>query len=613
MNIKFVTTAKAKRSLLSCNDCRRRKKRCDELKPNCSSCIKRDVECVYSSRSGSNTTAKVQKRASSKPTLPQAAQEMCSELQILQPPFSFSLESSHDPVTGETVTAGTADNGMEGSKQPGIPGILETSRALVSTGSSPTGVSPLFQLNLDNISLSPLLQGHNLADMSIYESLDFKPSPMTALTLDLDLLAKSIVNSYSEGDLKNSYKFGQILAVLKPLSERSSAILHCFASILLALADDDRFEQFLLESRRLCGDLKPTSLPDTPAYDDELITYIVSLTCLSMIASITGNSLFWKETFEQLYDVLRSTNLKHLISVLSSGENKNALTWVIHWFFQQDITKMIKVTNLKKIGPMFSKLEYDSLLLQDLEASCEASTENRFKFDPIFSCCYELYPVMGSINKIYDEFLIRINGPIDHYYTFIKPTLDQLTTEEEKINFLNTEAYSKYEDTRIFFHDWVQFNTSRMEDRIVNCTINTNMINHLPEVEIEQIVKFFTLFQRSILLYLKIKLKELSAPTYEIKQLLLHMFKSLRELSGTSLNDYLLFPLLIVGASVYEYRDKLMVKSIYLHMSKTTKFKRNLNQIWKIIMDFWDINHNGVTFYMWQNAINKLDWNICIV
>lgn len=582
MNIKFVSSTKVKRSLLSCNDCRRRKKRCDELKPKCSSCAKRAVDCIYTQKLGSNgvkkPTTKKQKSIS------HVSPSIKEELEIVQTQFN----------------------------------TLVTSR-----GSSPLSLSPLFQLNLDNISISPFLNHQNLSDLPMYEPLDFKLSPVAGLTMDLSLLAQSIINSYCDDELKTSYKFGQILTILKALSDKSQAILFSFASILLAINNDDRFEQFLLEAKELSIRLKlEIDSQDHQTNNDDLINYIVTLTCLSMIASVTGDSAFWKETFEQLYAVLRNSNIKHIMSILSNEDNKNALMWVVHWFFQQDITKMIKVTNLKKIGPVFSKFEYQNLLIDapnpatpNRETPDHESllTEEQFRIDPIFSCCYDLYIVLGSINKIYDEFLIRINGPIDHYYKFIKPTLDQLVTEDDKIEFLNTDAYSKYEDSRILFHDWVQFNTSRLEDIIVNCTINTSNINHMPDIEIEQIIKFFTLFQRTILLYLKIKLKELCAPTYEIKQLLLHMFKTLRELSGTNLNDYLLFPLLIVGASVYEYRDKLMVKSIYLHMNKSTKFKRNLNEIWKIILEFWDINPNGVTFYMWQNAINKLDWNICMI
>lgn len=582
MNIKFVGNTKIKRSLLSCDDCRRRKKRCDELKPKCSSCIKRTVECVYTQKSNIGKSNKVSKVDSKKLKIIPQQLQVKQEVDLNHSLFNFLVDSTESPSLS---------------------------------------LSPLFQLNIDNISISPFLNSQNLQDIPSYEALDFKLSPMNGLVLDLDFLANSIINSSSNDDLKNSYKFAQMLTILKPLCTRSTSILFSFAAILLALKNDDRFEQFVFEAKKLSTELKlKIDASEDDVNDNDLINYIVTITCLSMIASFTGDSAFWKETFEQLYEILKNANLKHILSVLSNGENKNTVMWVVHWFFQQDLSKIIKVTNLKKIGPVFTKLEYQDLLLEEPNTTPSEiiidesiSPEQKFKIDPILSCCYELYLVLGGINKTYDEFSFRITGLIDYYYKFIKPIMDQLITEEEKIEFLNSETYSKYEDTRIIFHDWVQFNTSRIEDKIVNCTINTSNINNLPDIEIEKIIKFFTLFQRTILLYLKIKLKELSTPSYEIKQLLLHMFKTLRELSGTNLNDYLLFPLLIVGASVSEYRDRLMVKSIYLHMNESTKFKRNLNEIWKIILDFWEINPNGVTFHMWQNAINKLDWNICLV
>lgn len=38
---------KEKRSVVSCDECRRRKKGCDEKRPKCSACLKRNVDCTY--------------------------------------------------------------------------------------------------------------------------------------------------------------------------------------------------------------------------------------------------------------------------------------------------------------------------------------------------------------------------------------------------------------------------------------------------------------------------------------------------------------------------------------------------------------------------------------
>lgn len=42
-----LTRAKVKRSRMGCLSCRKRKKKCDECKPSCSSCLSRGVECVW--------------------------------------------------------------------------------------------------------------------------------------------------------------------------------------------------------------------------------------------------------------------------------------------------------------------------------------------------------------------------------------------------------------------------------------------------------------------------------------------------------------------------------------------------------------------------------------
>lgn len=448
-------------------------------------------------------------------------------------------------------------------------------------------------------------------------------SPQRTLDINLEFSAHSIIDSFKNKQINglDGYKLSQVYKVLKPLYFRNNCLLYAFTSFLLiSFNDDDRYLQYLSECENELKNLKMKVDLDYKCFNNELLVqYIISLSCLSLIYSIIGDSYSWKKSFEGLFEVIKRPIVKQLIIDINSSNGtkiihedyKTALLWTMHWFFQQDITKLFKVTDCHKIGPVFTKAEYKKLLNSSDEHP--VASEEKFTLDPIFSCCSDLYLVLGTINKVYDEFLIKINGPIDHYYQFIKPRLDKMTNDDQKLEFLNSDEYSIYEDVRIQFHDWVQLTSSRLEDQIVNCTINTQIINSLPDFEIELIIKYFTLFQRTILLYLKIKLKELNAPMYEIKQLTLHMFKALRELSGGALNDYLLFPLLIVGASVSEYRDKLMVQAIYTKIEKYTKFKRNLNQIWQIILEFWNINPDGVTFCMWQNAINKLDWNICLL
>jgi len=494
-------------------------------------------------------------------------------------------------------------------------------------------LSPISHSNIDEISISPLLNNIVFLDSPVKDSPKFgfvvpQGSVPQSLTVDLEQMARSIIDFYSDG-CSYSYKSREMNEALRPLSDRCFAILFCHASILLSLNNDDRFDQFLGESKKLLIDLK-IKISSMKYAEDDLINLIVCLACHSFIASATGNIVFWKESFENLFDILKTSDVQNLINNLKGKDNKMVLGWVVNWFFYQDIMKVIKLTNMNKIGPLFSRLYYQKVLLQssgedhieeDMSADLTIKPNmlpitdfsNNFKVDPILSCCSELYFVLGEINNIFDLFLIKITEPIDYYYSYIKPVLNELESEDEKILFLNSETYNKYESIRLSFHDWVQVNTCKLEEKIINCNMKTKIINSLPDDELENIVKYFTLFQRAILLYLKIKLKEISAPTYEIKQILLHMFKAARELTGTYINDYLLFPLLVMGASVCEYRDKLMIKSIYLKMNEHTHFKRNLNEVWKIILQFWDVNPDGLTYYMWQNVINRLDWNVCMI
>lgn len=636
MNIKFVDLNQ-KRSTLSCNECRRRKKRCDELKPSCTACMKRSVGCVYSSdkvdkqTKKKKTGIKINSYQIKEKVLDLAKEKELNDKSIQEVETISSDSPKHLQQQQQQVLQKSSNLEMflqSFHKESTLDSHLINNHGFsLKNGSTtlqlndlnPQSISPLFQMNLDNISLSPLFgstqdfSNINLPENFFMESNIPKLSLNQPLDLDLEFVANSILSSFDESVL-TAYKFKKCYKILFSLTKKSKAVLFCTVAFVLMMNDDNRFEQFLLEARRHLSDLKLTV--NTQFQEDDLINYIVCLTCQSLIGSCVGDLLLWRQCFEDIYEILNELGLNEVLKMLQKEENKNAFTWVVHWFFYQDVLKMVKVLSNKKIGPVFSKFEYrqvlkDSFPQSDVKEDIEMTS--REAVDPSFACSIKLYIILGEINSLYDQFVQKLKLPINHYYKTIKTTIQNLKTEEERIEFLNSAEYFAYEDVRMEFHDWVQKNTQELEKKISLVEPETANLKHLPLEDFRNVIALFGLMKRSVLLYLKVKIKELSTPSYEIKQVMLHILRDTRELIGTNLNDYLFFPFLICGASVCEYRDRLMVKSNYLKLMKHTKCRSNLEQIWKIIQEFWNVNPNGYTFEMWQNVINKLDWNICII
>lgn len=622
--IRFVGS-KTKRSIVSCNECRRRKKRCDEERPQCGACTKRRVDCVY------------------------------------------QRDRLEEEVDGGSTVA-TSGDGQAGKREKESGGQL---LAVANVGGGNTVLSPgwykymVFSPDGDT-DFPPLesVSGSFDAGVDVHLNLGLNPGLSQdigglgglgmKLEMDLDFVARSIIDTFSTArfaatrmdedvSAKAADKFLKSCALLLPLAYRSRPVRMVLCAWILSMKGDTRTSQFLDEALGICDRLELKIDYSNDWHEDDLIDYIVSLTCLTIISTINGDTELWKISFERLYTGLRKVGLDMLLLMIKRQENRHVLLWVINWFFYQDVFKMIKVTSNRLLGPLFSKKEYlkfitggtpppgvalvEELALSpsstppegdgSLNSSVSTNSEKDFHlkkfFDTSISCCMNLYVVLGEINALYDQFAIKIQYPIFIYYKNVEPAMRNMT-EEEQLEFVHTDVYLEYEEIRYGFHSWVQKKTDFLQKRVQECTMVSEGYGPIEE----ETVAYFEVMKLSVLLYLKFKLKELSATNYEIKQIVLGIFEKMRFLlrhtNGRFNSGQLLFPFLIIGANVCEMRDRIMVKSFYLSMVNSVgSNKRNLEQIWTIVQEFWRLNPDGVSFKMWQNILNKYDWNVCVI
>lgn len=682
--IRFVGS-KTKRSIVSCNECRRRKKRCDEKRPQCGACTKRRVECLYQRdrKDDESEQEEQQKKVkcsdggdSGKKEDPENAvignhnndddQNKIEEVVGIMPRQSL-LDEPVDELGNQILVVAKGGTGAETGvgemvsvSSPGwynrytlfSPADSNEFQSLDpmsftrggnggSGGSSRNSVSSGLGPDISvNINFDPPLDSmHGFGNISMN------------LEMDLDSLAKSIIGSFDAMSFKEkpqttlgrgTDKFLKSCSLLLPLAYRSRPILMALCAWILSMNGDIQTSQFLDESLMICDRLEFKIDYSGEWDEDDLIDYIVSLTCLTIISTINGDTGLWKLSFERLYTGLRKVGLDMLLVMIKKQENKNVFLWAINWFFYQDVFKMIKVTSKRLLGPLFSKKEYmkfitngasESVSTNDIRgltaspptltasasrsSGATASSNKDFLlkkfFDKSISCCMNLYVALGEINALYDQFSIKIQSPILVYYKHVEPVMRELT-EEEKLEFVHSDVYLEYEAIRYDFHSWVQEKTALLEKRVQECSIINEGFGPIEE----EMVVYFKVMKLSVLLYLKFKLQELSATSYEVKQIVLNIFEKMRFLlkvaNGRFNSGQLLFPLLIIGANVCEVRDRIMIKSFYVKMRRSMGTNtKNLELVWTIIQEFWRLNPDGLSFEMWQNILNKYDWNVCVI
>ena len=460
----------------------------------------------------------------------------------------------------------------------------------------------------------------NLQELSLLVGRDNKNEHF-----DMDLSARSFLMNFRYF-ASDSDKYNRSFDLFLPLAYQNEAVFYAVSGWgLLVLKNGNQKAKaldFLKKSKKLCNDMQKyieEELPNLDRYN--LISLVVGLSCLMFAASSVGDITRWKENFEDLYHTLHKVGLE---TFFENVKDSPVGLWVLNCFFYNDVLKVVRVTDDQKVGTLFPLSKYKKIINFNFEKMDHTLEADDFEvqddlnsgemidiIDPLMGCCIGLFFRMGEINTLYDQFVIKINALDDTWIA--------LSHEMEDIKGLNlleftkSQRYRRYEDMRLIFHDWVKVHTDRLVLRLHNTMPRIIALRTIREPERrEYYLTFFRVLQIAMELFLEIKLKESPLKALNVKRLMVHCYRDMRQLIIPDFVRKLTFPLLVVGAAACEKRDRIIIEVMYLEMYKIWK-NENLAKIWSIIQEFWKLNPNGDTFDRSQNIINKLDWNICLV
>lgn len=556
--LKFVG-AKRERTAVSCLECRRRKKRCEATKPSCLGCIKRGVICEYHDNRRSKLTIK------------------CNAMK--QP-----KSSNKELVCVNEITAGGSPSWQFGAHvEPIVPAFS------------------LYDANMD-------------IDMEILSLVIIESVDMTQFKRSNDMTIKYFISCYD---------------LVKPLT-MCSKLLAMTLSVWILQINNEFYQsvKFYDESLQLLKEFELNmmcQLARKEWNEDDLIVYVVCLIIQLMLSGKINDVSLWKLNFEKIFKCLSQIGLTTLKRMIVKDYNKKLFEWSVGCFFYHDIFKQVKVTQDKVLGPVFPRQDYLQILDGNEKRSLSGDGDNEM----ISSLCKNLHHMLGEINTVYDIFTIKLKRLIDQYLYQIEPKMKDICNRnggsddcDEMTAYISGEEYIAYEEIRCGFHLWVQEKIRELEANVENSEIHYSNMNILSE----EAVVYFEIVKLTVMLYMQFKLNDLSANNYEIKQLILRIFKKFRYLlHHEKFHSRLKFTLLILGANVYEERDKILMKFFYVKLLETESAETggngskgeirdsSIKEIWKIIQEFWRLNPNGVSSRLWQNIINRYDWNVCVI
>lgn len=287
-------------------ECRRRKQKCDEIKPSCTKCLKKGICCQYRKayfcQNETNNVANEKER--------NKASAYYSDKQCKVKHYSSNriedLNMDNDPI--EQIHFNQ----------------LNTSK------NSPSMCEPLpldFDLTLD-------------------------------VCLDLDLEYKALTVLSTSENMKDYFnKYNYCYPILRSLAYSNKCVLFTFTGWLLSINENSEADKFLNHSLKLFDSSKSIGI----GFNDDLVGIIVSQTCYCLFSSSRGDYNSWRLMFERTYNLLEQLGIDEAIERL---QDNTAICWVLGWFFYQDIFKVGNFFNKNVSGPFFSKTIHQKFINQ---------------------------------------------------------------------------------------------------------------------------------------------------------------------------------------------------------------------------------------------------------
>lgn len=548
--MKFIINKK-RRSVVSCTECRRKKQKCDEIKPSCTQCLKSGVSCVYNKTKYSQNNKKIGNKKIRRET---AEFNSNKNQSTIEHSYSDKIEELNMDNNNNQVDLVAFNNEFDDLLQ--LDAFVEDIPSIFG--------SPIHDFDLP---------------MNFGLDLDLEFRALTLLSTSENM--KSYFNKYNY----HSYSF------LRTLAYSNKAVLYTLTGWILSINQNPEAEEFLNQSIKLLksGD------SITPEFNDECIGIIVSQTCLCILSSSQGNYNLWHSMFEELYKLLDKLGIDRAIDRV---KNSTAICWVLGWLFYQDIFKVGTFFNKSISGPLFPKTVHQKFIN-------ERAVYRKKDVGRICSSCTDLIIIMGEIKTLYDLFFIHLkNSKKLDDDKFINST-----SNKELPQVLSPDIYRQNDEIQNHFYKWFKYKVDILEEKLAHTEINIDDCDY-PLEQQENLKIFHSILKKSLKVFLRVKILGILVSNYEIKLLCSEILKGINQLVSWDLNNYILFPFFIVGTSLYEENDKFAFTNIYKQL-KVYLQSGNLSKVWETIQNVW--RHREATGIQTnKDYIAIHDFDVCL-
>lgn len=540
-----------KRSRNGCMQCRKRKKKCNEEHPMCSSCKHRNVECTWRA----DTKFKILKESQ---RVNKSKRVPVNEGYIEQ----LSSSSSSDE-TEEVIDLPNQKNTQDHTIDPTIMALIQPIQDSIQNHSSMIRSLPFpFEDNFTSF-----IDFHLPSPMGSHIFQPFQNLDTQGLYF-LDGFIANVASKFSIGHESTNY----ILKTFYQLSEENDAIAHALAAwggIFLEGGFTDNVNHHLNKAISKIS----TEYPDMNNLSKKDVYVLLNYFMISIGLQICGGDVYkWNKLFNQSIELVKKCG--GLGNIVKMFDCCNEIKWLLSDIQYHDV---LSLQSFNK-GTSLPMQEYNAIFKE-----ANVLELGNYGLDPFQGCIQPIFLVLGEI------------------------IAKSVELNKKRIELENQEDMS----VRLDFYNEMNECYQQLEAQIANCIPNVEQMNHIKD-DRHEIELHLTLFDVALItcqICLNYLIKKLPAGTLEMQILSLKSLKQIDFLIQTKMKAAMSFILLVCGITCCTESDRQKMLERFKIVSQDYK-AANVSLIRDIVQKVWERNDHGRLCVDWLVICEENNWDV---
>ncbi|GMM30306.1 Uga3 protein [Martiniozyma asiatica (nom. inval.)] len=552
------------RSKLGCISCKKRKKKCDEIKPICTACLKRNIICEYrepfiNGKAGENLPSAIDTGLSvgAFKALGVNKELSADKLQNLK----FSTISGVKDIVGETVMNIIQNN-------------LTDLNSLFGQE-----MSPKFDeyISLDNEFFNLIfhddpeflqqLLSQKAAD-SVPKSLEIK------LPIDLTLEELSYFEYYCKNILPNMsilpQEFNYYSKIYIPIAFKEPAVLYTLVGWGCRMRKNYNLN-FQVENRE--ADKYILMVNEFIAHNNIVLDkekFITNFVCYMLLVCMEisfGDTSKWSHYFTCCFNMINKMpgDFRYLLSACSIEG-----TLLAENFAYFDVLASQSNEN----GTFYPMEDYKDLF--------SLNNTNKSIHDPIQGCVRPIILLIGDIVSVlveHNALAVSLDLPECDRFEVMSKMMHESETLDKKIKFSKPDLTC------------LQYLKS--------------------SEELEYHLTLFEVYQLATQIYLRQVIRKLPPVVPEIQILAYNLKEDLKFLvKYPPLKNSLAFPMLLLGISATSSQDRKEIKAMFNALIQSCGYLSSYQKLLIVVDKIWDINELGTVYVDWFKVTKQLGWRL---